>query len=238
MNTLLRTTLVVAALAVGGIAHAGDITAPATVDTNFHTGYIPDGFDTNDNTQLVAEGMFSNTCYRPAAVEASIDDLQKTVTLKPTAYFYSGMCLQMIVPFNQVVNLGIMKAGDYKVMQSGNNNALGNLTVRVATNSTPDDFLYAPISQAYMASRGGKTYVTVSGSFTNSCMSLADVMVNVQPKVVVVQPISVTKEGVACTGGEFPFERTVEVKGVTNGRYLLHVRSLNGNSVNTLVDIQ
>ena len=208
----------------------------------YRTRYNPDGFDTNDNVQLVAEGIFPNTCFKPASPKVEVNHDTKTIAVASSAYQYQGMCLQVMLPYNQTMDVGMLKNGTYRVVQAGMENdptrMLGDVRVRTAANSSADDFLYAPVSQAYVESRNGQGMVKITGAFSNSCMRLADVMVSVQPKVVVVQPISqVDDNGVNCRSGNFPYERTVAVQGLKpDTRYLLHVRSLNGNSINTLFD--
>ncbi len=213
-------------------------TGPITVvKAGYHTGYIPSGFDSNDRVQIVGEGIFPNTCYRPATPRVEVDEVTREVKIAPQAYQYDGICLQMLVPFDQTLNLGILAAGTYRVIQENGGGDLGNLRVGVATSSDADDFLYAPISQAYTETHGGKTSVRVTGSFTDSCMRLVDVTVSVEPKVLVVLPIAEREARADCTAGNFPFDRSVEIGAVRSGRYLLHVRSLNGNAFNHLVDL-
>ena len=165
-----------------------------------------------------------------------VDHQAKIIRVKPEAYFYGGMCLQMLVPYHQVLNLGILHAGNYTIAQD-NFEVLGNVEVKIATNSTPDDFMYAPVSQAYMNHDAGKSTLTLTGEFTNSCMRLVDVVIGKQPKVITVQPIAEMDERDDCREGKFPFERKVVLGKVPAGRYLLHVRSLNATSVNSLIDL-
>src|ERR1035437_9052314 len=75
-----------------GPANATLIFSPSIVQVGYHTGYLPDGFDTNDNVQVIGEGLFSNSCYRPGPVQVNVDQTAKTITLTPKAYFYDGMC--------------------------------------------------------------------------------------------------------------------------------------------------
>lgn len=232
MKTFLMATLVLAAL-VPAVVKA-ELT---TLDVGFHTGYIPNGFDTNDTAQIVGEGLFSNGCYRPAGVDFSVDHVKKEITLNPKAYHYDGVCIQVLVPYSQVVDVGILKAGKYTVKQGDQKN-LGELNVKLATNSSPDDYLYAPISQAYVTSSKGEVQVKISGEFTNSCMSLVQVLTEVQPRVIVVLPIAELVDGPLCAQGMFPFEKTITLKNVKPERYLLHVRSLNAKAINNLVTIE
>ncbi len=226
--------MAVSLLGAAGIAQAS---GPETVLTAYHTGYVPDGFDTNDRVEIVGEGIFPNTCFRPATPKVEVDHERKVVEVNSRAYEYSGFCLQMLVPYHQVLDLGLLKAGDYQIFQKDTADSLGQVKVRAATTSSPDDFLYAPVSQAFFKQTESKQTLTLTGKFTNSCMTLVDVVTHVQKNVITVQPIAELRDGTDCKVGEYPFERTVDVKGTSTGRFLVHVRSLNGQSVNTLVDI-
>lgn len=212
---------------------------PVVVESGFHTGYIPEGFDSNDSVQIVGEGLFRDSCYKPGSVRVDVDHEMRRVTLSPTAYQYEGVCLQMLIPYDQALDIGFLKAGNYEVVQKtlGTETFLGDVQVRVATNAAPDDYLYAPVHQAYFENKSvGRATVKLAGEFTNSCMKLADVIVSVQPKVIVLQPISQIEERVGCREGKFTYEREVQITNLKPGRYLLHVRSLNGKAINTLVD--
>ncbi|MEQ1877273.1 MAG: hypothetical protein ABL958_11540 [Bdellovibrionia bacterium] len=210
---------------------------PQLMSVKFSDGFIPDGFDTNDNVQIVAEGWFHNSCFRPGLTGVTVDSAKKLIHVDPTAYVYGGFCLQVMVNYTEVMNVGFLEAGKYKIVQGVEQAPLGEVAIRVAANSSPDDYFYAPINQAYVTVENGNASVKLSGVFTNSCMKLASVMTNVQTKVLVVQPIAELAEGSDCQQGEYPFVKDVVVEGVKPGRYLLHVRSLNSKAVNTLFDV-
>jgi hypothetical protein len=236
MKLLAVITIGLTGLLVQG-ASAATSPAPSVVETAFNKVYAPEGFDDNDHVQIVGEGLFPNTCYRPASTKVKVDEVAKTITLSPTAYFYGGICLQVLVPFHQVINLGTLKAGKYKVLTNdARKPALSEVVIEVATSESPDDFLYAPISQAFIKQVGGKNFLTLTGTFSSSCMQLFDVRVKVQSRVIVVQPIT-RIAGAPCGDTDLPFEKTVEFGSATPGRYLLHVRALNAQAINTLVDI-
>lgn len=240
MKKLLLFSVTVFGLTMNVPAWSNDYT-PSLIEAGFHTGYIPDGFDSNDLVQIVGEGLFRDSCYRPASVRVDVDHENRKISVSPTAYLYDGMCLQMLIPYDQAIDVGFLKAGKYQVVQKslGTETQLGDVKVRVATNASPDDYLYAPVHQAYFMSKaGGKATVKLAGEFTNSCMKLADVTVSVQPRVIVLQPISQVENRDDCTQGKFTYEKEVEIANLKAGRYLLHVRSLNGKAINTLVDVR
>jgi hypothetical protein len=233
--TMIRFSLFALAALMAFPAFAQDpVKKPAT----FNTIYVPKGFDSNDNVQIVGEGMFKNTCYRPAETTVQVDHEKKTITVGPVAYEYSGMCLQVVLPFDRVLDLGMLKAGTYSVIQATDGSMLGTVQVAEARTDSPDDFLYAPIDQAFLRQQNGQGEVFLTGSFSSSCMHMDQIKVSVQEKAIVVQPIAKMEARDGCLRGKFPFSKMVKVDGLTKGRYLLHVRSMNARAINNLVDLQ
>lgn len=212
--------------------------SPGRVGVNFNRVYVPEGFDSNDNVQFVGEGLFANSCYRPAQTKVTVDDTTKTITVSPAAYEYEGLCLQVILPFDRVVDVGILKGGDYTILRANSNEELGELHVNQATTRSADDFLYAPVEQAYLHQKNGKKTIYLTGQFPMDCMKLQEVKATINKDVIVLQPIAAMNEGASCKQGQFPFEASVDVSTASKGRYLIHVRSMNGKAVNSLVDIR
>jgi hypothetical protein len=72
----------------------------------------------------------------------------------------------------------------------------------------------------------------------SSCLDFQDVRVIDSGKTFEVLPIltmhSADPHGGPCRNVERAFERTVELPELKPGRYLLHVRSMNGQSVNEI----
>lgn len=211
-------------------------TMPQLKASAIDTGYIPTGFDSNDNVQFVIEGTYRDTCSKPAGTRFAVNNSAKTIQISTFEYRYPGPCLDMLVPHDEVISLGILQPGTYQVMQSAGR-YLGRLNVTMATQHAPDDFLYAPVSQAYARNANGKIAITLSGTFTNSCMRFQKIAANIQGNVITVQPIAYMAQG-PCANGRYPFEQGTTVSAPQVGRYLLHVRSLNGNSINTLFDFR
>lgn len=212
--------------------------APVKVPVLYDKLFAPNGFDSNDHIQIVGEGLFRNACYRSAGADVSIDEASKTIRVNPVAYEYSGFCLQVLLPFDRVMDVGILSAGKWQVVQEGDRGKkLGEFTVRRALQETPDDHLYAPISQAFHRQKDGRSEITVTGTFSNSCLSLQEVRTSVENNVIVVQPIAALASRAGCSEGRFEFSRTITMDHIEGGHYLLHVRSMNGKAVNSLVDI-
>lgn len=225
-------------LFLSAAASAQTAPSPKLVNVPLRTAYVPGGFDSNDVVQFVVEGYFPNSCYRPGVASARVNRPARMIEVSQTAFQYSGLCLEAIIPFDQVINVGVLEAGRYDIVQPGVRGRLETLNVRATVATEPDEYLYAPVSQALFQSRGGGAGdVIVTGEFTLSCMSLDTLRVSVEPRAIVVQPIAKVEPGQPCSNGVFPFQRSVSLRGAP-GRYVLHVRSMNGKAINSLVDIR
>lgn len=197
--------------------------------------YIPEGFDDNDNLQVVIEGFFPNGCYKVAP--ASIDTKSEPFKIQANAYRYYGFCVQMVVPFQQVVNLGIHASKVYDLHAVGLPN-LRKINVEASSNPGPDDYIYAPVKQIYVSRKPGeptKKRILLSGEFTQSCYRLDRVNISVNDNVIVVQPIAEKDTAAQCEEGIFPFELSSDLPDLADGRYLVHVRTLNGTSLNRVI---
>lgn len=220
-----------------GLAAQGDQN-PEIVDVSLQKSFIPIGFDDNDRVQVTVEGMFPNTCYKVSTTGASVNEEQKTIQFRQTAYHYSGVCLQMIVPFTQVVDVGLVKAGEYDLYDGTSGIWLGKLPVNRATHPEADDFLYAPVTDAFLTVDASATKtLTLVGAFSDRCTVLSDVKVSYFPEVIVVQPVA-KRLGERCEPGTIRFTKTIELDASLKGTYLLHVRAMNGQAINKIVEAQ
>jgi hypothetical protein len=227
---MLRLLLLLSALVVTSFAHA-QVTVPA----GFGNLYIPGGFDSNDNVQIVGEGMFRNSCYRPAAARFRIDRENKVITLAPSAYQYYGICMEVMLPYDRVMDLGPLEAGEYKVVQ--NDEQMATLSVKTSFITSADEHIYAAISQGFVfRAENGEYQLGLTGELTNSCMYLDHIAVTVEPNVVVVQPIAKMVERSSCHKGVYEFSRFQKLD-LKPGRYLLHIRSMNAKAVNSLFTV-
>ncbi|MFM8313300.1 MAG: hypothetical protein ACKOA8_03360, partial [Deltaproteobacteria bacterium] len=120
---------------------------PVLVDVAISHSFVPMGFDSNDRVQLAIGGELKNSCFKIAGNSAVVDTEKKTITVKQQAYVYMGYCLMVIVPYTEIVTLGIVdQPGDYKVIDASNKKVLGQMRIEAARIPEQDEFLYAPVS--------------------------------------------------------------------------------------------
>ncbi len=220
--------------------HSNADTLPVVKTILLGAAYVPSGFDDNDRIQLVVEGLLPNTCYRVGPHSISVSDSSRTIAVEQQVYHYlGGVCFQMMVPFHQVVDVGLIKAGRYSIADKISAKVLGSLDVLRAKNAGPDDYLYAPVTDAYLESdtQSKKTNLILTGSFTDRCSMFDDVQVQYQNHVLVVLPIMKRVEG-RCVPEKAMYTKVVELDQELHGAYMLHVRSLNGQAINRVVDLE
>ncbi len=221
---------------------------PALVEASVSTVYAPGGFDDNDNIQVVIEGIFPNTCYKsgPSKVFVAGERIQ----IVQQAYYYDGHCFQMMVPYERVIDIGILKAQNYSIFVADEVSPSAFLPVKEAKNDKTDDYLYAPVKKAELVSKN-PYILQLMGIFPNETMQIDHVVVN-QPlnHVIDVLPIATVDEtkrsGNDSTSSDsaqtpVPFTHAVDLSGIQagiqeSGRFLIHIRSLNGQSVNLIED--
>lgn len=189
--------------------------------------FIPHGFDDNDNVQIVVSATLPNTCWKLTNTKTDRQGFLINVDLIAEERF-NGVCLPFQVPFHKVIDLGTLKSGEYTI-QAGNPKMLHALQVGKSTSSGRDERLYGNITSGYVT---GNT-LTLKGLHPDSTFYIKEVHISRTEDVIEVLPIAETTGniGVFVT---FPFETTVDLsKFIKTGEtYLIHVRSMNGTSVN------
>lgn len=230
--------LMMAAAVIGAGASSALANGPTKEPAIYSKVFVPRGFDSNDVVQIVATGTFENGCYRPADTTARVDEGAKRIYLTAAAYKYNGLCTQMVLPFDRVVDIGIVPAGEYQIMQESQPDVLGKITIKEAAKEEPDDFTYAPVSQAYIDDNGkGKDKLVIRGIMPTDCMKIESIKITHDDQVLMAQPIVKVEQRQGCAVGTFPFRKEVNVNA-PKGEYLLHVRSMNAKAINNLIDVQ
>ena len=237
------------AIALGTAPAAMAAGSPLLVPSPVQKVFVPEGFDDNDNVQVVLHGHFPNACYKTGPVEAKVDQDAKTITIDPQAYYYQGFCAMVVIPFIKQVNLGVVKAGTYTLrLKDRQDIAPTTLTISPAKTTAPDDFLYAPVETSDLVKdEQGRSVLRVEGTWPytlTGCMTMKEVKAKqTAGQVLVVQPIAdMVESGPACDeqrhSHRFRIDTPVNTNSFTTEKdLLLHVRVLNGNSFNRLVNL-
>lgn len=224
----------------------GEPMKPVLVDIPIEKVFIPRGFDSNDRVQFAVGGELKNSCFKIASNEVSVNTQTKMITVKQKAYVYMGFCLMMIVPYSEVVTLGIVaEPGKYQIVDGGSGNNLGLIEVGPARISDQDEFIYAPVSDVNIERSSGlntendpkRNRVVLTGTFSNDCTRIEEVQVDPSENTIVIRPITAFDKPLnQCQSVKTNFSHTVVLDPNLRGDYLIHVRSLNGAAINRVVE--
>lgn len=200
--------------------------------------FTPTEYDSNDNVQLVAEGFLSDSCEKLSSVNATIDLETRTLRLdfELTKFDTDGECKSQLTPFETVINVGQVPEGTYIITQNADDEVIGELKVRQAASSNVDDQAFAEVSAVDFKSEMMGSHLAIRGRYSSSCETLSDVDVKVENHIITVKPV-VSKEGTNCAAMSTPFGVHTSLDFIPLGRYLLQVRSKNGQAINQLVDV-
>jgi hypothetical protein len=201
--------------------------------------FVPKGFDDNDQIQVVIDGWLNNSCESADAAKVNINHETREIEVLPMGVRKEGVCAQVRRRYNLTASVGVLPAADYRVY--ANDRMVDEaLAVAEANSSGPDDFSYAEIDRVTVDYAPDRDYalmdsrwsVILEGRLTNSCQKLSEIRVIDSSDTIEVLPIT-RSEGAECRPVSQGFvERAFLPDYTTPGRFLLHVRSANGQAVN------
>ena len=214
-----------------------------------------EGYDDNDPVEVVFHGVLPNACYTLGDTFFEHDQDGRTIHLrqyvlrKKDKVCAEGSALPphlaAAVPFTNSVALGTLPASDYALSFRALAGGVRRRTLSVAESrsSLVDSMPYAVVNTVMVpsiVSAQQNVEVTVSGVLNSTCVELSDQwQVLHQKDVVVVLPTVIVKENQTyCAQMLRPFTRTIQLGALPAGESLVHVRSMNGKSLNALVDVQ
>jgi hypothetical protein len=230
--------LMTAWLATSNIAIADTIVQPPKLITvRMENVFAPPGFDNNDNAQIVIHGQLPSTCYKTVKPSYRVDHASRRIFVSALAYYYTGcFCLDVVTPYTHTVDLGVLAAGNYQVLEvdaNGRSIARGNLPIAIARTPEPDQYLYAPVKAAMVEKNGAQTLLHIKGVFPSDCLELQQVAtLHRAPRIIEVLPLAYQKPGVQCVRRNRTFDARVALPATEAGDSLIHIRSMNGDSLN------
>ena len=247
MKNLFITSMIICLFACSGNA---EFYEPETKIQEPGKVYAPQGYDSNDNVEIVFEGQYPSACYKAGLTSHVVDQEEKKIYITDTTHYFSeAFCAAIIVPYQKDVQAGILSAGKYQVFfrhPAGSYVEEAHFKVTPAKSENPDEYLYAPVQQSRFFPKTDKkpAILQIVGSFTNSCMKLKEIKVIPYEghNVIDILPIAHFEMSENSECKEVPtgisFEKDIEMEGLKPGRVMFHIRALNGQSVNQLAIIK
>ncbi len=212
----------------------------------------PHGYDDNDSVVATIEVHLPDPCYllREPKVSRRARDGAFEIRAYATRRM-DGVCStgDLLGPSNETldVSLGELAAGDYRILNWSEEGKEASTVFHVepARVATLDNFSYASITDASMddgLSWDSRPVLLTLNGFTNSkCLELTDrVEVIRDGNVVIILPILSNRGGaVGCidSGSKVPVQKEINLGQLPAGKYLIHVRSRHGKSVNRVLDV-
>ena len=198
--------------------------------------YSPKGFDTNDNTEVIIEGYLPNLCHK--APSSTVSVVGTKINIKVTALRYhpsNPFCPEAIVPFVETVKVGLLDKGNYDIVVNGRSiyEKQGQIAIAEATSNSIDEHVYAAVE--YVEKQAGSREVTLKGYNPSDCFVLDEVNVVDNGKDVYSVLPKMKQISDFCPMKMVPFAYKMEVPTtLKKDKVLLHVRAMDGTSVNSL----
>lgn len=230
----------IATLLLSAAAHAQPSIILAPID---HL-YIPEGFDSNDSVEVVVTGSFPNPCYTRNKVDVKVNG--DIVDIKVTSIspdhrnlLTARHCPEMVVPFKEVVAIGNLQGGDYDVrVNEGARHALADkMLISEAASNSVDDNIYAAIE--YVEKKSQTDYVLHGWRYSN-CMELNEIKVipNKKDTLSLLPIMKKVSDHCPMKGMPVAYPVKLDFNGLKIKQPLLHVRTMDGKSVNTIVNLE
>jgi hypothetical protein len=211
--------------------------------------FVPSkGYDDNDNVEVVLDGELPNSCYTVDLSQVMKDaGNAKILDAKQFAMKRSdGVCAhvetlsgdaKLPVPYTLEARIGQLDAGQYTVKFKSleNTSAQREFNVAVAPAPLVDSLPYASVSGIHMSdvySSDQEVKGSLDGQITSTCMSLSQKLdVRRLGDVFVIRPTTNNSLDFRCFQLMRPFGIGFNFGKLSEGRYLVHVRSRNGKAL-------
>ncbi len=219
------------------------------VDAPVEKVFVPQGFDDNDKVELIVHGFFTSSCYKMGPAQASVNEISRTIEIQAQAFYYpQALCTQLITPFIKSVELDRhLIAGIYTISVKNSPNASAiTLKIVPATRDDADDYFYAQVNSVSIDTlANGTRELVLKGQHPYlliGCVKLDKILTVVgDDNTIVIQPIAKIVYDDECRGAvnnRFEYRQAFEEKLESGNTYLIHVRVLNGNAINALINAE
>jgi hypothetical protein len=204
--------------------------------------YVPTGFDSNDAVEVVVTGKFPNTCYSRNSVDVKIKgdivNINITAIAPAKPILTEKSCPQMVVPFKEVVTIGNLQGGNYeiRVNQNSATSLSDELVVAEAASNSVDDSIYAAVE---WVEKKSNNEVVLHGWKYSDCLELDKVKIvsNNKDTLSVLPVMKQVRDFCPMKGIPSKYDVKFDVSSLKFDRPLLHVRTMDGKSVNSIIEM-
>lgn len=218
------------------------IASPRVILSPVEHLYIPNGFDSNDSVELVVSGSFPNTCYGRNNVAIkftnNVIDIRVTALAPEASLLGTQFCPQVAIPYKEVISLGNLQGGNYRIRVNYTrvSGLIETLKVGESSSSAVDDHVYAAVE--WVESKGGNQFVLHGMKYTD-CFKLdrVEVVSNNKDTVSVLPIMKQVSSICPMKGVPTSYPVSLDLSRLKMDKPLIHVRTMDGKSVNSIVDL-
>lgn len=195
--------------------------------------YIANGYDDNDHVELTVVGVLPDSCYTHPDFEIERKDKKLSIRLFAQYSKKRGGCRDVSVPHTEVINFGMMYAGEYEIsLVNKHHTEVRSLSIKPASTELVDEFLYGNVSG--IIENDANREIQLIGANPVSCLVFDKMITDIQNSIIVLKP-QFREEGI-CEMKSTPFKINYNIPYLENQTkgILLHVRLMNGRSYNYL----
>ena len=220
-------------IALSSVGYAG---TPVKTLVPVDEVFVPKGFDVNDNSEIIVSGYLPNLCHKSPQTEVQVQGKKIQVTVSALKYSETNpYCPEMIVPFLETVKVGVLDKGNYNIVINEKTQYEKKSTIAISESSSNalDEHIYANVF--YVDEVEGTHTVKLKGYNPSDCLVFDHIEILSNDKnTYSILPI-MKKVRDFCPMKMTPFSHEVEVpKLLERNKILLHVRGMDGNSVNSI----
>lgn len=215
---------------------------PIIMDAPVRHIYVPSGFDDNDNVEVVVAGEFPSPCYTRNTVDVKRDGNKINIQITAIYNIPGGneKCGRMIVPFKEVINLGQLADGEYKIKVNQKSPTELNDKVKIAPAeiNAVDERIYANIE--YIETTRDPKKIILKGYNPSTCLvfSRFEFYSNHKDTISVMPVMRKVSDFCPMKMTEFEVEANLDFSDMKTDNVLIHTRVMDGRSVNTIIDLK
>lgn len=215
---------------------------PSVVEAPVDHVFIPSGFDNNDHVEIIVTGKFPNPCYVRNTYQVKVvnDTVKVDVTSVSMDDPANTKCEPLKIPFTEVVTVGNLQGGAYKVVVNGGGKfeKREKLDIGMANSNSVDENIYAMVDYIELGFTGGASgEALLVAQSPSPCLVFDRVEYKSNGKdALSVLPI-MKKVSSSCPEKAERLEIPVKFnpKGFNSDKLLLFVRTIEGRSVHTIL---
>jgi len=215
---------------------------PDVVEAPVDHIFVPNGFDNNDHVEVIVTGKFPNPCYTRNKYDVKIKN--DVINIDVTSLSMDDPAYTKFeplkIPFTEVVNVGNLQGGDYKIIvnKGGEYEKEDSISIATTSSTSIDDNIYAMVDYVETGFTGGASGdAMLVAQSPSPCLVLdrVDYLTNNKDTLSVL-PI-MKKISSNCPEKRERLEIPIKFDPAKfkYAQILLFVRTIEGRSVNTII---